>query len=125
MKKSFTCDPRPPRPMNIKQRLEAVAEREKNRHADAPKINVYVCQDCKQSVVTEDVHAGVTPMFIDCRATENCGGSMVSGMYQVPQDLTATFEWYRPKNLRAVHDEETRSHILQGGLLLRRKEGEI
>jgi hypothetical protein len=118
--KSFTCDPKP-KPMKLKQMLQTVAAKEKERHANAPKINMYVCAVCGGRIVTEDVDAGVTPMFVLCRVTENCTGSMISSMYRVAQDLTPTFEWYRPKNFRAIHDTATQGHVLSGGLLLREK----
>ena len=46
------------------------------------RINQYTCRDCKESTVTVDVDEGVTPMFLACRATPDCKGTMASAMYR-------------------------------------------
>ncbi len=55
--------------------------------------NLYVCDTCFGAIATEDLHDGVTPMFLACRVdgTENwddpekCKGRMQSQMY--PREL--------------------------------------
>jgi hypothetical protein len=81
-------------------------------------INMYTCEECHAQIVTRDVDAGVTPMFIRCRVTRNCKGTMTSSMYQVDQTLVATHEWYRPLT-RTDMTRDERYHVRNGGLALR------
>ena len=88
------------------------------------KVNAYRCDECKGFITTRDVDAGVTPMFLGCRATEGCQGRSVSSGYPdgpIPDWIPPVeWEWYRP----AGHDltgetDEVRDYVAQGGLLLR------
>lgn len=88
--------------------------------------NGYKCQDCGQITMTYHVDDGVTPMFLACRATEDCTGRAVSMMYPpgpLPAELAELprWEWYRPSR-RAVRrmDRAMRDHVARGGLVLRR-----
>ena len=62
--------------------------------------NVYTCPECSGYTVTIDVDEGVTPMFLNCRATAGCKGMAHSAMYpegQRPPWIPApTFEWFKP-----------------------------
>lgn len=87
--------------------------------------NMYTCLACSFRVVTVNLVAGTTPMFLTCRADTNCGDRMVSSGYRLPLDAPApTFEWYRPsqkKISRLRHiDSATADHVEKGGLLLRK-----
>lgn len=107
--------------------------------------NVYVCPECRQAIVTEDVDPGTTPMFLACRATENCGGAMQSQMYP-PEPWPTPFpaaiavgsgrdlhmerievelpevgwQWFRPDE-RAMREMDAAmfDHVSRGGLDLR------
>lgn len=83
------------------------------------KINTYVCNTCKESIVTVDRDEGVTPFMLACRATDGCSGMMQSSMYLCNQSVAPAWEWYRPLNLKGL-DEGTRDHVSKGGLLLQR-----
>lgn len=83
--------------------------------------NIYVCREenCRHHIVTRDLHEGVTPMFISC-VTPGCNGSMNSSMYRVwDESMKASHEWYKPTAIEVLSDGE-RSHVEQGGLLIRR-----
>lgn len=80
-------------------------------------INTYTCKTCGKRIVTKDVNEGTTSMFLLCRATRGCSGTMRSGMYQVDQSLTPTHEWYTPEKL--PKDPAMRQHVEMGGLMLR------
>ena len=81
------------------------------------RINQYVCDACGGVITTIDFDEGTTPFILGCRATENCGGSMFSRMYQVDQTLTPGWGWYKSKKLpKGV----MRNHVKMGGLLLRK-----
>lgn len=86
--------------------------------------NAYWCDDCHSYTVVVHRDAGVTPMFLACRATADCRGTSRSMMY--PKDPwpahipEATYEWYLPdaKKLRKM-DPAEQDHIMRGGLALR------
>jgi len=84
------------------------------------RINVYTCMMCGRSVVTEDVAEGVTPVYLGCRATPGCQGTMQSHFYRVLQTLRPTWEWYRPDSLDGL-TPQSRQHVQDGGLLCRPK----
>lgn len=80
--------------------------------------------------VTYAIHVdeGVTPMFLGCRATENCKGTAVSLMYPpppAPQHVleAVAWEWYKPDAaaLRRLHRKNPAlaEHVELGGLNLR------
>lgn len=80
-------------------------------------INQYSCWTCGGSITTVDIHAGVTPAMLACRATEGCEGMMHSHRYQVDQTLTPTHEWYKPTG--KIKDRAMREYIEMGGLSIR------
>lgn len=84
--------------------------------------NMYQCDTCGGVIVTVHRQHGVTPMFLNCRATNGCAGSMASAMYApVPEMFTPTHEWYVPTvdELQQMN-REMREHIEQGGLMIRK-----
>lgn len=84
------------------------------------KINQYRCKVCEGVITTVQIGEavnGTTPMMLDCHATENCDGTMMSMMYLVSQDLLPDYEWYKPKKL--PKDRGMRQHVELGGLLIR------
>lgn len=95
------------------------------------KKNAYFCDKCLNYIVTIDIDVGVTPMFLACRATEDCPGTMVSMMYpdepwperdpggrEIPTE--PNFEWFKPslKNARR-RGPEMYDHVRRGGLDIR------
>lgn len=84
------------------------------------RLNQYTCEMCGGVITTIDRHEGVTPMFLNCRATAGCSGRSYSSMYRVDPSATPTHEWYKPTGkIRAID----RQHVEMGGLLIRRIEG--
>lgn len=84
------------------------------------KKNIYTCSICRGHIVTRDREEGVTPFMISCKATENCKGMMQSSMYRVfDGSMAATYEWYKPLDMRGLSAGE-REHVSMGGLLLRK-----
>lgn len=85
-------------------------------------INVYVCQKCRQGVVTIDRDEGATPFLIRCVSSKGCDGMAQSELYSVPQDLVPTYEWRKPTSTEYKKlDKVTRKdHVDRGGLLLYR-----
>lgn len=84
--------------------------------------NAYQCKACAGYTVTVHADAGTTPMFLDCRASADCPGMMVSGMYApVPPELgEPTYEWYAPDRAELSRlPREQADHVNRGGLLLR------
>lgn len=88
------------------------------------KINVYHCETCGGDTVTVNLDAGVTPMFLKCRAGgffRPCGGTATSRGYQVPQDLVPDYAWYAPTpEQRKKMDPAMRDHCERGGLNIRK-----
>lgn len=95
------------------------------------KKNVYTClSNSTHRMVTVDREHGVTPFMTGCPACEALlqmygiprvamnHGMMQSACYRVPQNLPATYEWYRPDTLDGLN-EGSKEHVLKGGLLLR------
>jgi hypothetical protein len=82
------------------------------------RINQYTCEECGGVITTIDRDQGVTPMFLNCRATEGCTGRSVSSMYRVPPGLEPDHEWYKPDKLPS--DPGMRQHVKMGGLLIRK-----
>jgi hypothetical protein len=84
------------------------------------KINKYSCQKCGGHIVTVDRIKGTTPMMLGCRAKQGCTGTMMSHGYSVSQDLTPTFEWYKPtgKQYKKL-DAGMKQHVDFGGLVIR------
>lgn len=87
----------------------------------ANQVNAYVCQVCRQRIVTITRDAGTTPFMLACRATPGCAGLSHSSFYRVPQNLVPEYEWYTPTGRE--YDGLTpdmRAHVDRGGLDLRR-----
>lgn len=87
------------------------------------KKNVYICPKGHKTV-TVDADEGVTPFMLRCRQKDddgkhNCTEMGRSSMYQVDQNLTAEYEWYKPDNLKGLNDAE-KEHVRRGGLMLRK-----
>jgi hypothetical protein len=83
-------------------------------------INAYECFFGHQTI-TKDLDEGVTPFIIGC-GHSGCGGEARSYMYpDWAQDMTPTYEWYRPSDpeLKKLHQWD-REHVRKGGLILRR-----
>lgn len=86
-------------------------------------VNCYRCHNCGNIIKTVNTEDGVTPFVIQC---DKCNGEATSLMYiDVLPDEVATYEWYRP-SLKFVLKTTTsvREHVLNGGLILRRINGE-
>lgn len=81
------------------------------------KINGYFCGTCGQMTYFRHVDHGTTPMFMGCKATEGCEGTMESMMYRVAPDAEffVDYEWFKPTKLKG-YSEEMKDHIRRGGL---------
>lgn len=93
--------------------------------------NFYYDRACRFGIITVDVHAGTTPMFLACRNPKKCSGVMNSYGYPDPASKPAwlgdpTHEWYRPEEIDDdAEDDPVADHVMNGGLLLREvKEGD-
>ena len=95
--------------------------------------NVYVCPVCQGFTVTVDVDEGVTPAFIDCRASGNerdCLGMAASSFYpEGPRPAhipPPAWEWYKPTITEARAEDRKFSGMAdparRGGLFLRRRQ---
>jgi hypothetical protein len=96
--------------------------------AEALRMNVWECEDCKGLVLCFDRHAGVTPFLVSHRTLgADCEGTCRSHFYsgasaRAARDVLGqpSHEWYRPSadelkgKPRPVVD-----HVMQGGLLVR------
>lgn len=115
------------------------------QHAEARstgKLNAYRCPACYGYTVTIDVHEGVTPSFLACRAPQGedagtgqpivCPGRAESMWYSDPSlwpdfhgKPIPEWEWHMPLGNAADKvrhtDPETWDHVRRGGLLLRRR----
>ena len=93
------------------------------------RINAYRCESCGGFTVTVDLHEGVTPFALDCRASGragDCAGVARSQFYRLaPGTPAPSWEWYRPDSheLRGLarHDPSTAEYVECGGLLLRKR----
>lgn len=86
--------------------------------------NFYYDNGCRFGLVTVDLHAGTTPMFIACKNPKGCSGVMNSMGYPDPSQKPkwlgpATHGWYRPERVDDDQEDEKTDHIMDGGLLLR------
>lgn len=92
--------------------------------------NVYTCPKCEGFTVTVDIDEGVTPMFLNCRASGeegDCDGMAVSAMYpkgprpaRIPEPA---WEWFKPdgdeyENLSPA----MKDHVDRGGLDIRKRQ---
>lgn len=86
--------------------------------------NFYYDHACRFGLVTVDIHAGTTPMFMSCRNPRGCSGVMNSMGYpsleSKPKWLgDPTHGWYRPDFVDDDKDDAETDHVMNGGLLLR------
>ncbi len=89
--------------------------------------NGYTCSVCSGVTMTIHVDDGVTPAFIDCRASPDCKGVAGSMFYPEgprPAHLPdPAWEWYRPtrKQTRRLDRKYpgVAQHVRAGGLWLR------
>lgn len=85
-------------------------------------VNGWRCDKCGRHTVAVHVDAGVTPMFLACRASgePNCGRAVSTG-YRTSYVLSTEigWEWYRPGPTERRLSPDERAHVAQGGLLLR------
>ncbi|MDE2103414.1 MAG: hypothetical protein KGL39_39600 [Patescibacteria group bacterium] len=92
------------------------------------RINVYVCPTCHGFTVTIDIHEGVTPFLLGCRATGqpgDCRGMARSSFYpkERPVHIPApAWEWFMPTG-REYHKlaQVMKDHVDKGGLVLRKR----
>lgn len=93
-------------------------------------LNAYECQDCSKVVFTVDMDKGTTPMFMGCKVTAECRGTMVSSGYPStppPADWEKRYPvwvWYRPEAgpLGLFHDDQmVDEYVRRGGLLLKER----
>ena len=94
-----------------------------------PRINVYVCGDCRKLTVTVDVDEGVTPFMIECQNGKGgCGGYAYSQFYPsgtkpawIPDPQ---WEWFKPTGEGyAKLSEAMKEHVDKGGLDIRARTG--
>lgn len=83
--------------------------------------NLYNCRDCGFTIVTINSDYGTTPLKTNCL---NCDKIMQSKAYEVNQDITPSYEWYRPNEseILTITDETLLAFLGKGGLLLRKKQ---
>ncbi len=105
------------------------------------RLNTYGCSNRHQTV-TQDKHAGVTPMMIGC-PHEGCEADAYSAGYNAPQSLTSTHYWvtltaeeleHLPELMEHLATDEVdsedlheayRDHISRGGLILVDADGKV
>lgn len=100
---------------------------------EGPRVNGWTCPRCHETTYCVELDAGVTPMFLACRAEgvepaeAKCHGTAQSIMYPPPPIpehvlLAVEWEWYRPleDELREMVDQAAVAHVQRGGLLLRK-----
>ena len=81
------------------------------------KLNIYTCDTCHKPIITIDIDEGATPAFLNCRATEDCKGTMHSHGYTLKK-----FVWFKPdpdiKDDRGklFYNKNMQEHIKMGGL---------
>ena len=94
---------------------------------DVGSVNGYRCAACRKYILIEHKDKGVTPMFLECRATEGCGGRSSSLGYpkeEMPDSLRAKiqWEWYRPTLAEwNMLEPEMQEYVMRGGLVIRKK----
>src|SRR5882724_11753926 len=97
--------------------------------AKANRINVYVCPKCDGYTVTIDIHVGVTPFMLRCRASGkegDCDGMAESSLYPEgpppPWIPDPSWEWFKPvgSEYRKL-SRDMKEHVDKGGLDLRKR----
>jgi hypothetical protein len=110
------------------------------RRGESMRLNAWRCETCQLPFIAYDRHPGTTPMLVSHRAfaetageTDECTGMCASVFYsregviragvdlgQGGQQIRPSHEWYRPSADELRRETgEVRSHVRQGGLLLR------
>lgn len=92
-------------------------------------IHIYTCQKCGKHTVTVDIHEGVTPFMLRCRASGregDCDGMAESSFYlRGPKPAWIPepgWEWFTPTGSEYHKlSEEMKDHVDMGGLDLRRR----
>ena len=80
---------------------------------------MYYCMNCRKDIFTNKVDDGWLPDFIECKATDGCGGAMQRS-YESQLECRVTHEWYKPGRAEVDSlDHLLRSRVQNGGLLLR------
>lgn len=111
-----------------REELEALLARKSpdwwaQAHMMIGRENYYYDRACRMGMVTVDLHAGTTPMFLPCKNPKGCSGIMSSmGYPEVGKPAwlgDPTYEWYRPDSVDDDADDEVTDHVMNGGLLLR------
>jgi hypothetical protein len=100
-----------------------------NRHYTELRENVYTCPKCKGMTVTVDIDEGVTPMFLNCRASGregDCDGMAVSAMYpkgpRPPHVPAPAWEWFKPTGKDYARlSPAMKEHVDAGGLDIRKR----
>lgn len=87
-------------------------------------INGWTCEKCGETTYCVDIHEGVTPMMLACRATTACNGTARSLFYprDPPEHVLAAvrWEWYRPSDKQARRmGARLAEHVERGGLVIR------
>lgn len=94
---------------------------------DGRRYNGYICDrklgGCGGVYLTVDLDKGVTPMFMPCLTTPNCGGMANSMGYPrtpPPKKVPLLVEWYSPES-GSLDDMTPKmiDHVMKGGLLRR------
>lgn len=79
--------------------------------------NIYACNKCGKTIVTEDLDEGVTPFMILCRATKDCNGFMLSKMYPKGINKDPDYVWRKPTKQEYKKASAARkNHYDRGGL---------
>lgn len=89
--------------------------------------NVYTCRKCGGKTITIDIHDGVTPFMLGCRASGrdgDCDGMAESSFYRVhPATPDAEWEWFKPEGAEYRKlSRAMRDHVDKGGLDIRKIE---
>ncbi len=99
------------------------------RPAAPDRVNVYTCEKCGGYTVTIDIHEGVTPFMLRCRASGregDCNGMAESSCYpkgprpsHIPEPA---WEWFKPvgSEYRKLN-RDMREHVDKGGLDIRKR----
>lgn len=94
-------------------------------------VNGYQCPDCNGLTIVVHRDAGVTPMFLACRAEgvdpreAKCKGQAVSLMYPEGEPpAPPAWEWFKPSATQMKRyrreDPAMYDHVQRGGLELRK-----
>jgi hypothetical protein len=58
------------------------------------RVNIYTCDKCGNQTITVHADEGIAPVLIGCDKCKN--GDSQSHFYNVPQNLKAKYEWFKP-----------------------------